>query len=191
MQSKKIIATFATVTIILLMMATPAFAAGFLDITKAEVENEKKSVSFEIKTDSTIPKDGSGGLFGYGAFSDSEKFIVVTTHGGVLDSKAQHGVASNPVFHTHIVGLTSITPCESGLAITSPSFDPVGKLEVNGKSIEVSNVPINTVGKLTGPVISFTLSAEGGDICLNPHQILFANGEGEHQNDHDNSEHDK
>jgi hypothetical protein len=192
MHSKKIFATSATVAIGVLMMATPAFAASFLDITKAGIENGKKNVSVEIKTGATIPNDGSGGLFGYGAFGDSGKVLAVTTHPGVLDSEAQHGVASNPVFHTHIVELKTITPCASGLAVASASFETVGKLEVSGNSVEVSHVPVSTVGKLTGTVVSFTLSGEGGDICVNPHQLTTATVEGEHQdNDHDKSANDK
>ena len=192
MHSKKIFAASATVAIAVLMMATPAFATSFLDITKAGIENGKMTVSVEIKTGATIPKDGLGGLFGYGAFGDSGKVLAVTTHGGVLDSEAQHGVASDPVFHTHIVELKTTTPCASGLAVASASFETVGKLEVSGKSVEVSHVPVSAVGKLTGTVVSFTLSAEGGDICVNPHQLTTAKAEVEHQdNDHDNSGNDK
>ncbi|TLX83102.1 MAG: hypothetical protein E6L00_02025 [Thaumarchaeota archaeon] len=192
MHSKKIFATLATIAIGVLMMATPAFAASFLDITKAEIENGKKNVSVEIKTSAKIPKDGSGDLFGYGAFGDSGKVLAVTTHGGVLDSEAQHGVASDPVFHTHIVELKTSIPCASGLAVASASFETVGKLELSGKSVEVSHVPISAVGKLTGTIVSFTLSAEGGDICVNPHQLTTAKVNEEHQdNDHDNSENDK
>jgi len=192
MHSKKIFAALATVAIGVLMMATPAFAASFLDITKAGIENGKKNVSVEIKTGATIPRDGSGGLFGYGAFGDSGKVLAVTTHGGVLDSEAQHGVASDPVFHTHIVELKTTTPCASGLAVASASFETVGKLEVSGNSVEVSHVSVSAVGKLTGTVVSFTLSGEGGDICVNPHQLTTATVNGEHQeNDHDNSEKDK
>src|SRR5438309_4577535 len=162
MHSKKIFAALVTISIAVLMMATPAFAASFLDITKAKVENEK-NISLEIKTGATIPKDGSSGAFGYGAIGDSGKVLAVTTHGGVLDSKAQHGVASNPVFHTHIVELKTTTPCASGLAVKSASFETVGKFEVSGNSVEVSHVDVSAVGKLTGTVVSFTLSLEGGD----------------------------
>jgi hypothetical protein len=178
MHSKKIFAASATVAIAVLMMATPAFAASFLDITKAVVENEKTNVSLDIKTGATIPKDGSSGPFGYGAFGDSGKVLAVTTHGGVLDSEAQHGVASNPVFHTHVVVLKTTTPCVSGLAVASASFETVGKLQVSRNSVEVSHVPVSAVGKLTGTVVSFTLTLEGGDVCVNPHQITTATVEG-------------
>jgi hypothetical protein len=192
MHSKKIFAASATVAIAVLMMATPAFAASFLDITKAKVENDKKNVSVEIKTGATIPKDGSSGAFGYGAIGDSGKVLAVTTHGGVLDSKAQHGVASNPVFHTHIVELKTTTPCASGLAVKSASFETVGKLKVSGNSVEVSHVSVSAVGKLTGTVVSFTLSLEGGDVCINNLKATTAEVGGEHQdNDHGNSENDK
>lgn len=188
MHSKKIFAALATVAIAVLMMATPAFAASFLDIAKAEIENGKKSVSVEIKTGATIPKDGSSGPFGYGAIGDSGKVLAVTTHGGVLDSEAQHGVASNPVFHTHVVGLKTVTPCASGLAVASASFETVGKLEVSGNSVEVSHVPLSAVGKLTGTVVSFTLSVESGDVCINNLKATTAEVGGEQDNDHGNSE---
>ena len=191
MHSKKIFAALVTISIAVLMMATPAFAASFLDITKAKVENEK-NISLEIKTGATIPKDGSSGAFGYGAIGDSGKVLAVTTHGGVLDSKAQHGVASNPVFHTHIVELKTTTPCASGLAVKSASFETVGKFEVSGNSVEVSHVDVSAVGKLTGTVVSFTLSLEGGDVCINNLKATSAEVDGEHQdNDHDNSENEK
>jgi hypothetical protein len=189
---KKIFAASAIVAIIILMMATPAFAASFLDITKATVENGKKNVSVEIQTGATIPKDGSSGAFGYGAIGDSGKVLAVTTHGGVLDSESQHGVASNPIFHTHIVELKTTTPCASGLAVASASFETVGKLEVSGNSVEVSHVPVSAVGKLTGTIVSFTLSLQGGDVCINNLKATTAQVDVEHQdNDHDNSDNDK
>ncbi len=167
MHSKKILAASTSVAIALLMMATPAFAVSFLDITQAQVENGEENVSVEIETGATIPQDGSSGAFGYGAIGDSGKVLAVTTHAGVLDSEAQSGDASNPVFHTHIVELKTTTPCASGLAVASASFETVGKLEVSGNSVDVSDVPVSAVGELTGTVVSFTLSVESGDVCIN------------------------
>jgi hypothetical protein len=109
--------------------------ADFLDVTSAKEIKVKVTPDtvkeLKIKTDSSIPVDGSGGAFGYGMISANGNLKVATTHGGVYDSdaqtaptlipvavfspKAQICAAADPgcepVWHTHAVELTSSAEC--------------------------------------------------------------------------------
>ena len=144
------------------MIMIPAFAGGHL--TFDEVDVDKRSLEIEVTAD--IPQDGSAGAFGYGAFG-TKAILAITTHGGVgPDSESQTG-AADPILHTHAVTAKTVTPCASGLAVASASFEEVGDLEVDGNEIEVEKISKSKIGKLTGTVVSFTLTLEGGDICIN------------------------
>ena len=157
-------ATLAAVFAVSMMMV-PAFAGGHLVLDKVEVKDNVKQ-SLEINAGANIPQDGSVGAFGYGAFG-TKAVLAITTHGGVgPDSETQTGTA-DPVFHTHAVQLTTTTPCASGLAVASASFKEVGDLEVSGDTVEVKNISNGKIGTLTGTVVSFTLTVESGDICVN------------------------
>ena len=173
MKLKTILTTSLVAVFAIMMAITPAYAASYLDMTKAEVEKR----SFEIKTGATIPQDGSAGLFGYAVFGENG-LIAVTTHGGVWDSDAQSG-PSDPVFHTHIVQLNAKSAdCSSGIQVASASEATVGKLEVDKNYIEVSKIPKDAVGKLSNTVVSFTLSGgDNGAICVNVSQLIQASSD--------------
>ena len=174
MNTKTFLAASLVTVFVVSMIMLPAYAtAGYLTITSADVEKGKKGWKFEIETAGKILPVGT---YGYGAFGENG-VIAVTTHGGVgPDSEAQHGDASNPVFHTHIVQLNTgtDTACSSEIGVKSASFETVGKLEISGKTVEVSKIPENAVGKLTGTVVSFNLGFEGSELCVYPQSLFTA-----------------
>jgi len=156
--------TFAAIFVASMIMA---FAGGHLIFD--EVEVEKKSLEIEVSAD--IPQDGSAGPFGYAAFG-TKAILAITTHGGVGPDSESQTNADDPVFHTHALTAKNVAVCESasnpdGLAVDSASFEEVGDLEVDDEEIEVEDISRSKIGKLTGAVISFTLSIENGDICIN------------------------
>ena len=162
MTKKVLVATSLTAIFVASMIMVPAFAGGHLTFDEVEVEGR----SLEIEVTADIPQDGSAGAFGYGAFG-TKAILAIATHGGVgPDSESQTG-AADPVLHTHAVTAKTVTPCPSGLAIASASFEEVGDLEVDGNEIEVENISKKKIGKLTGTIVSFTLTLVGGDICIN------------------------
>ena len=162
MTKKVLVVTSLTAIFVASMIMVPAFAGGHLTFDEVEVEGR----SLEIEVTADIPQDGSAGAFGYGAFG-TKAILAIATHGGVgPDSESQTG-AADPVLHTHAVTAKTVTPCPSGLAIASASFEEVGDLEVDGNEIEVENISKKKIGKLTGTIVSFTLTLEGGDICIN------------------------
>ena len=164
MNSRAIWGTSLAAVFVLSMIIVPAFAGGHVNLQTVEVKDKgKQSVEFDVL--GPLPQDGSLGAFGFGAIGTGA-ILAITTHGGVgPDSETQTNQA-DPVFHTHALQLKTTTPCATDLAVASASFKEVGDLEVTGVTVEVKN--IKSVGKLTGTVVSFTLSVDaGGDICVN------------------------
>jgi len=154
-----VIATFFAV-----FMIVPAFAGGHLAITEAEVDDDE----VEIETNADIPTDGSAGAFGFGAFTTDGKVVAVTTHGGVgPDSESQED-ASDAVFHSHLVTLTDVTECDSELAVASVSFEEIADFEVDDNEVEIEDFD----EELNGVVVSFVLTVEDGEICVNPVSIV-------------------
>ncbi|MCG8325965.1 MAG: hypothetical protein MI673_10650, partial [Thiotrichales bacterium] len=118
------------------MLASPIgvdAAASFLDVKKAkiEIDDDDEFEEAKFKSKAKIPKDGSGGAFGYGIISGAglEAIAVTTTHAGVKDSEAQSD-ASDPVFHNHYVALqdsqTDGTGLCSGLEVRDITFQEPG-----------------------------------------------------------------
>jgi len=78
-----------------------------LTITKAEPQGDDE-LDVEIETSADIPTDGSVGAFGYGIITDDFTFknvLALTTHAGALDHTDQGGVATDPIFHAHVLDL--------------------------------------------------------------------------------------
>jgi hypothetical protein len=171
MKSMTILTASLVVVLTTMMAVTPAFAASYLSISKAEVTKH----TLEIQTGANIPKDGSGGAFGYAVFGQNG-LIAVTTHKGILDSDGQKN-ANDASFHTHIVQLnTNSGNCASQIQVVSASEDTVGKLKVQNNHVQVVEIPQSAVGKLSKTVVSFTLSVENGAICVNVQQLVTASG---------------
>jgi len=175
MNSRAIWGTALAAVFVLSMIMIPAFAGAHLVIDTAEAKTVKGKSKVEVTTVGNF--EGGPGAFGLGAIGKSGKVIAVTTHGGVgPDSEAQAG-GTSAVFHTHVVTGKFVAACEDailnpdGFAIASASFKEVGDLELDGSDIEIKNIPVGSVGKLTGDVFTFALRLIGAapspdEICI-------------------------
>jgi len=63
-------ATFAAIFALTLMLS-PAIAAGFLDF-ESKTKSDDNELKASINANAAIPKDGTGGAFGYGIITLSE-----------------------------------------------------------------------------------------------------------------------
>jgi hypothetical protein len=157
--------------IVILITPVAVYAASFLDIRLAHVKTTSDRVSqASFVTKASIPKDGSGGAFGYGIITGTSVVIVTTTHKGVLDSEAQNDNANKPVFHNHYVNLGNDARCGSDPAVVAITFDSPGKVSVGGSSALLKNLPKSSEGltqnnKIDG-VVSFTLAPNDGAVCV-------------------------
>jgi len=121
MNSRAILGISLAIAFVLSAVLIPAFAGGHLVLTKTEVKvkndllKAKQKVDVKIKASAPIPTTGPS-AFGYGILSDgTDNVVALTTHPGVLDHSSQGGVASNPIFHAHVLDLavagTITDPC--------------------------------------------------------------------------------
>ena len=148
-----------------------------------------------IATFGDIPREGQGGAFGYGILtSGGNSIIVTTTHPGVLDSALQKGDINSPVWHNHYVKLGTDASCisgtnPSGLSVADISYESPGKVDVDGKKVQLKDIPTGSqnehfglapnavhafnVGTTGNTLVSFTLSIVGsgpygpGAVCVN------------------------
>jgi len=136
-----------TAVVILVTPAAVYAASNFLDIRLATVTTSSDKVDkATLITKGSIPKDGSGGAFGYGILT-GDSVIVTTTHKGVLDSEAQNGDANNPVFHNHYVHLgTDAQHCGNNPAVTAITFASPGKVTIGGTAASLKNLPKTSDG---------------------------------------------
>jgi len=158
------------------MVMVPAFAGGHLVFDEVEISKNGKSLEIEVSAD--IPQAGEAGAFGFGAFG-TKAILAITSHGGVGPDSETQANQADPVLHTHAVTTKTVAACVSasnptGLAVASASFEEVGDLEVDDDEVEVENIAKNKIGKLTGTVVSFTLSTTNGDICINVVNVAMA-----------------
>ncbi len=147
---------------------------AYLDIVEGELKvNDNVSMEIKLAGDAT---SGIPNAYGYAALtSDGQNVLAVTTHEGICDSATQTPGVCESVFHTHIVNLdTSSAVCASvaSIEVTSASFSAPGKLEVDGKQVQVEDVPKASVGDLSGTIVSFNIvivTVDGSThICLDP-----------------------
>jgi hypothetical protein len=134
-----------------------ASTAGYLTIKTAAVNSRLDAV---IPTDGTIPKDGSGGAFGYGIITRAGvNAVIVATHQGVKDSVDQ-GSDAGPVWHTHFVrlgfGITGL--CGTNPEIQSITFQEPGRVVVVGSIAILQLIPSSFTGTdaLTGHRLTLT-----------------------------------
>jgi len=155
MKPKKYVAASLVAAFVASVLAFPlAGAVGdFLAIKIATTQSETNELEAELVTHGLIPKDGSGGAFGYGILTGAglDGIIVATTHGGVLDSAIQKN-ANDPVWHNHFVKLASQDACGGGPGVVDITFESPGKVNVNGNSIQLRDMPSTFTGTnaLTG-----------------------------------------
>jgi hypothetical protein len=163
----------------------------FLTIQRAvvRVDNEEEETTALLMTHGIIPKDGSGGAFGYGILTDAglDGVEVTTTHAGIKDSKVQKD-ASDPVFHNHYVKLaTGLSGRCEGPEVADLTFESPGHVNVLQKLVAVRDLPFSfsgtsalndqpltiTPGGNIEDVVSFTLEPKFDDdgnlaaVCVN------------------------
>jgi hypothetical protein len=163
----------------------------FLTIERAivRVDEQEEEIWALLSTGGIIPKDGSGGAFGYGILTDAgfDGVIVTTTHAGIKDSEVQDD-ASDPVFHNHYVKLaTGLSGLCEGPEVADLTFESPGDVDVLAKLVRMLNLPFSfsgtsaltnepltiTPGGNVENVVSFTLEPQFDDegnlaaVCVN------------------------
>jgi hypothetical protein len=133
----------------------------YLEIDKAIIAKAANKVQAVLQAHGHIPKDGSGGAFGYGILTNQElsAIMVSTTHAGVLDSEDQKN-ANDPRWHNHYVSLgKDLDNCgPNDPAVTSITFQSPGKVVVNKDKAVLSNLPSTFTGTnaLTGDPLTLS-----------------------------------
>jgi hypothetical protein len=142
-------------------VAAPNANEDYLDIDRAVIAKAASKVQAILQTHGHIPKDGSGGAFGYGILTTQgpSAVMVSTTHAGVLDSEDQRN-ANDARWHNHYVSLGEDSEnCGTNPAVTSITFQSPGEVIVNKDKAVMSNLP----AKFTG-----TNALTGNPLTLNP-----------------------
>ena len=170
MKSKTLVVATLAAAFVASVLAVPLAGAvgSFLAIRNALVQPQANDLEAKLVTHGLIPKDGSGGAFGYGILTSAGLggIIVATTHGGVLDSALQSS-AGDPVWHNHYVQLGSDpTNCGANPAVTDITFESPGKVTVQGNNIQFDNMPATFTGTnaLTGLPTTITPGTSVGNI---------------------------
>jgi hypothetical protein len=132
-------------------------SSPYLNIKTAVVNGAVNGAALQavLYTGGHIPKDGSGGAFGYGILTSAgdNAVIVATTHEGVKDSIAQ-GSDSGPIWHTHFVRLVSDTAtCGSGARVAAITFEQPGRVVVTGNTAIFDLIPSSFTGTAAEPLI--------------------------------------
>src|SRR5574340_566266 len=164
--TKIILGAILAAVAVISMTAVPAMALSplpYLQIVSSSVSDSPASVSI---TTAAPVASGIPSAYGYGVIT-SNGVLAVTTHKGVGPDSITQVTNQRPVFHTHFVTLASTGDCASGLKVASASFNEVGNLKISGDNISITNID-SSVGTLTNAVVSFTLTLENGNICVNP-----------------------
>ncbi len=135
-------------------------SADYLDIDKAVIAADPKKLQAVLQTHGHIPKDGSGGAFGYGILTEKGGFdavMVSTTHKGVKDSVKQTN-ANDPVWHNHYISLGTNALCGNNPAVKDITFQSPGTITVNKDRAVMSNMPATFTGTdaLTGKKLTLS-----------------------------------
>jgi hypothetical protein len=137
-------------------------SSPFLNIKTAVVNGAVNGAALQavLYTDGHIPKDGSGGAFGYGILTSAgdNAVIVATTHEGVKDSIAQ-GSDSGPIWHTHFVRLVAdeatcgTTGSNVNARVAAITFEQPGRVVVTGNTAIFDLIPSSFTGTAAQPLL--------------------------------------
>jgi len=158
-------------SILILGTVSPAFAGGHVIIDKAQMIKHLKKGEIDVKIEVTakIPKDKKSS-FGW-ALLGWDKVLVLVTHVPAFDDSDFDD--KKGAFHTHVLSLTDVTDCTSGLKIDTGEAvtDPGYKNKVGNDNIEIKEVPLSDLGAPTGPpkVTGFFINDDGeaDSLCVN------------------------
>ncbi|HEV8387616.1 MAG TPA: hypothetical protein VGQ03_08340 [Nitrososphaera sp.] len=140
----------------------------YLDITFAKIHAGQKNAMMTIKVEGDVTPNIQRPPYGFAALTeDGNGILAVATHAGLLDSEDQDHPGDD-IIHTHAVDVVPSTDCVNGIKIASASFESPGKLVVDTNRVKVSKAPSESFGDFDGTVISFILTVENGNICINP-----------------------
>jgi hypothetical protein len=169
--NQKISLKFFTVVSIALVMAIAvptnavlAYSSSpYLNIKTAVVNGAVNGAALDavLYTGGHIPKDGSGGAFGYGILTSAgdNAVIVATTHEGVKDIIAQ-GSGAGPIWHTHFVrlGVDPTGPCGQNAQVQAITFEEPGRVVVTGNTAIFNLIPSSFTGtdSFTGKPLTLT-----------------------------------
>lgn len=155
MNSKQLFVVMAAASLVATLMLAPVLASatnGFLHVIRSKivVDNTEQELEAKFVTESDIPKDGSGGAFGYGVLTSQTDVdgtvLVTTTHGGVLDSEDQSD-ANDPEWHNHYVRLAEDTDghCD-GLEVVDITWESPGRDFERDNRALMGDVPMSFTG---------------------------------------------
>src|SRR5215467_3140270 len=133
-------------------------SSPYLNIKTAVVNGAVNGAALQavLYTGGHIPKDGSGGAFGYGILTSAgnNAVIVATTHEGVKDSIAQRS-DSGPIWHTHFVRLVAdeATCGATGARVAAITFEQPGRVVVTGNTAIFDLTPSSFRGTAAQPLL--------------------------------------
>jgi len=146
---KGILAVYVVLILTIAIPATTVLAAspGYLTIKRAIVSSG--ALDALLQTNGNIPKDGSGGAFGYGIMTKAgdNAVIVATTNDNMRDSTTQ-GSGSGPIWHNNFARLAVVPGglCGSDKQITAITFEQPGIVSVKGSEVSIASVPSSFTG---------------------------------------------
>jgi hypothetical protein len=130
--------------------------ADYLDLEKTIVKikedpvTENNTITDVIyKVGGYVPEYDMVPPFGYGVITlvtnetgGTELNVIATTsHSGLLDSQAQEDDPENPILHNHFAVLGNNATCGNLPSIDALSFEEIGQVFVDGKTIIVKDLP--------------------------------------------------
>ena len=149
-------------------IAIKVIPPDYLDLAAARLEEGPGFVWMVARVVGEIAPTIQRPPYGFAALtSNGQNILAVVTHAGILDSEDQTDPGDDSL-HTHIIDVVSSKDCDNGLEVASASFRSPGILEVFEHKVKVRAVPVQQTGEFTGAVISFILTIEDGNICVNP-----------------------
>lgn len=140
----------------------------YLDLAAARLEEGPGHIWMVARVFGEVAPTIQRPAYGFAALTtNGQNILAVATHAGLLDSEDQSDPGDDTL-HTHIIDVVSSKDCANGMKVASASFRSPGTLEVLEHKVIVRAVSVDRVGDLTGTVISFILTFENGNTCVNP-----------------------
>ena len=160
MDKTVVLGSILAVFVVSSLMMSPA-AASIHEFTAIALSF---SDEFKVRITATaeIPQDGTGVSYGYGVVRQKncnfDTILVTATHGGFLESAAQHG-PEDPKWHSHYLTLTDdgdVDNACTGLEIADISYDAPGDVKIYGENIVFDGVKtLESVNPMTGESNTF------------------------------------
>jgi len=164
-----LVATSVAAIFVASMIMVPVFAlAGFHNLTDAEVDGDKIEASLKAPITSCPPKTVCGvGVFETEPDGFAAQMVAATVHAFFCDHVAQDPTCDEPIDdpdapHVHELSFVADADCDAGVALAAENDLLAASLEVDGKKLEIKNVPVG----LDSTVHAFTVAfGPNGEIC--------------------------